>query len=204
MINKLTIAVDLDGVCRNIHFKLVEEYNKKYHTHFSVEDITDWDLTKTFGKDIYNFMFEEKGKEIFLDAKPTEDVIEGLSFLNKLSFVKEVFILTTQPNITRQYAFQWVGEYNLPVNKVIVNPSSRDTKTIREKNGYDFDILIDDSIGNLAPLLVTHKIPICFVQPWNEKWNELKIFGWQDLIVRMEDTEFLERVIPYNRQFTSV
>ena len=53
------ILVDQDDVLAMFLGRLVKEYNRRFGTQYTVEDCKQWNLEKTFGKQVWDIVLEK-------------------------------------------------------------------------------------------------------------------------------------------------
>lgn len=174
----MKIAIDIDGVCRNIAQAIISLYNRDFNDNKTYEDITDWEWSRFSEVDIREFMYLQYPEEIFRYSSLIKDAKDGLEFLAKQG---QTMLISHQPDNIRKYTYQWIGFNDLAIRQVILIP------LVQNKAEYYFDLLIDDKIGNLEDALDGGRKIICFGQPWNRQWQFKRVSDWLDLIDRWEE-----------------
>ena len=157
------IVIDTDGVLRNFHSKLQKVYHKYYPDFKNPLTITSYCLRDWFpiGDKIYDFIYKEHPKEIFLNALPYPGAQE---FVKTLQQKYKVVIATSQPQESaRKYTQLWYEKFKFDADDFIY---------IDEKWKIGGWILIEDSPHQME-LAAEHKsfsniIP--FLQVWNRQW----------------------------------
>ena len=174
---KRRIGMDVDGVIRPIHPRLVEVY-LEYNPEHKVAPIKQWhtyDISPYFpiGKLIYKFWFEDHADEIYLTVKPSPGAIEFIELLRRDN---EVVIVTKQPNKhTEELTEEW-----LSINKIL----NHGILHAQDKGIFEGDIILDDSTKNLEDVLQARSaIPVCFNQPWNQDWQGLRIYNYKQFLI---------------------
>ena len=174
---KRMIGIDVDGVLRDIHTTLVEVY-LKYNPGHEVAPIKEWhtyDISPYFpiGKLLYKFWFEEHPDEIYLTSKPYPGALEFIEALRQRD--DEIVIVTKQPNEhTKKLTEEWLIT-NKVLNHRILHASDKSVF-----KGYS---ILDDSTKNLEDVLaVKSAIPICFNQAWNQDWQGLRVYNYQEFL----------------------
>ena len=56
---RIRVILDMDDVLACYVDKVIEEYNKKCNTSYTIEDCTQWDLVGLFGTDIKDCLYKE-------------------------------------------------------------------------------------------------------------------------------------------------
>ena len=71
----------MDGVLRNMNAKMIELYNQKFKTDLTLEDITDYDVSKSFplfemrgNMSAIDFFFHKNAKKVFYLSEPYDGV----------------------------------------------------------------------------------------------------------------------------------
>lgn len=164
------IAIDCDGVIRDIHSKIIELYNNAYGENLKKKDITDWDFSKFSKTDIFSFAFGEHLSTIYLNSKPIPDAVSTINKLRKEYFV---FVLSHQnSHKKRLFTEMWLEKKfkHLPV-KFVDNAEDKD-KHIK------YDILIDDRPNSI----IDCSNVILFRQPWNKDvvHDGLVVGNWKE------------------------
>lgn len=84
----MIIKIDMDGVIRNINETMCKMYNDLFEENLTVEDMFDYDVEKVFwkikeemGLNAVDYYFNTSSKEIFLNSKPYDGVVEAIKRL---------------------------------------------------------------------------------------------------------------------------
>lgn len=164
----MKIAIDLDGVVRDLMASLVHTY-KIHHPEAIVHKIVTWDIAPYFpiGKDIYKWGFHKYADEVFYyHAYPHDYAIEGLRLLK--SHGHHLTILTYQNSDTVEQTVRWIKAVGLnsiiDEIRIMINDTS---KPGSGKASTDYDLYIDDSPNNIGEFLRVGKRVVCMNQPWN-------------------------------------
>ena len=189
--NKLKIAVDLDGVVWSIMGVFTDIYNKLYKQNVKPEDIDGW-----------NFFPEERFEVVYpltlerIMEYPILDVYipTYLYFLNK---VHDVSILTKEQNPVK------ILEDKLTV--LDIKKGREYNELIRldlseSKLDYPFNVYVDDYPGMAEKMCdFPKKVMILYDQPWNQiKYpnigNVLRVRGWKDVLSYIRTIELVNRM----------
>ena len=171
------IGMDLDGVVRNLFKRLAEVY-KKYYPDHEVNPIEKWSsyhVAEYFpiGEQIYKFWFKDHVEEIYLGAESYDGALELMKELYKDSFL---VIVSSQPNKRTEFLTEeWIKQYSVPHDhKPFFTP---------DKSLFAGDFILDDYTKHLEAVkqrgLTT---PICFNQPWNQDWQGLRVYDYQQFL----------------------
>lgn len=143
-----TINIDIDGVLRyflkSAHITLREFYPNK--TPETINDTREWGMETHYPlipkKELFNFLFDIKAKEVFLDN--AEPFPGAKAFLNKLRKNGFVVVLNTHQNAkTLRYTVQWLQKHKLRYD-YLVSSVGQDKHVVP-------GILIDDKFDNCNP-----------------------------------------------------
>lgn len=138
-------------------------------------EVYTWDFTECncASKEYINTYFNQQR---FFDRVEYMDWAKNI--LDKLSEKYDITIVSSgySPNLKAKEI--WIKN-NLPYCEFIgVN-----LKKYKDKSHVDMSdgIFVDDSMSNL--ITSNAKIKICFgdVYPWNENWNSIRCYNWQEL-----------------------
>lgn len=178
----MKIAIDCDGVLRDLHSKMCEVYNRKSkelsHLHKHFEDIDQWDLKASFPQvDPDEFFFREHVGEVYIDSERTD--------LLAIEFVQtfKPDILSLQPTPTRKFLTR-VWLYNNHFKDANYFPFKTEEEKVKAYLTYD--IVIDDCKHVLKELPVAKAI--CFDRPWNQDYLGLRVRDFEEL------TQLIERM----------
>lgn len=150
---KLDILVDLDGVAADLLPLLLRRYNEAHWTQFSVDHITDWDLTKALpnGHHVFDYMTEPG---FFRTLEPIPGAVEVLKRLSsqghKIHVLSTPFVSLYRParnglhinSTCAEDKLEWVQEH-LPFI------GAKNTMLVRHKEMVKGDVLIDDKPSTL-------------------------------------------------------
>lgn len=153
---KVTLLIDQDDVLAEYIAGVIENFNKKYSTKFTVEDCRSWDLHAIFGKEIETIMHEP---ELFRSLRPTRYALEVFERLYK-SGLFDIYIVTAANPRAVEAKYEWIKRYLpfLPQNRIIVCSSKFMIKG---------DYLLDDGMHNIEDFAQAGGKPIVFERPHN-------------------------------------
>lgn len=161
---KPRLGLDVDGVLALLHQSIVDEWNRAKGTHYTVEDIDEWnlwdatiDMPKEKFFEMYHSLWNDKWKEI----KPSVTDEELIKLLEHY----DVDLVTHRGNGTVKSLESWLKLYypNIKFNIVAVDSPE-------EKLKLPYDIYVDD--GNpladaMAHVRDKHKLLFLIESPWN-------------------------------------
>jgi uncharacterized protein len=170
-----TFALDFDSVLADTMVIWVKEYNERYHTKITKDDIYAWDISRILPispkeiSKLFNYVWENRWREI-PPCEPNQ--ISSIEDLNKNGF--RISILTKRERPTVAYVAKWLDHYDIFSDDLIFVYDSM------PKSEYPFDFILDDSPSNLIDITAP-KVGLLFDQPWN------KDFQWPLRIKSLRD-----------------
>ena len=180
MEDKLTIALDMDGVLADTIQKVLDMYNDEYGLQVTREDIKEWDLSsiQKEGTDIFKY-FEFPG--FFTSLNVMEGAKKAVWEL--MDEGHDVVIASAAPPSGMKDKVIWMATHFPVVPQENIIMASR-------KDLVQADVLIDDGIHNLEQSPSDY--PVLFKQdnPWT--WNEdrfLSVNHWDEVIPLIKDIE---------------
>ena len=163
----MIIKVDIDGVLRNMNDMLLHLYNQKFKTNLTVEDLTDYDVSKSFplfemrGKTTaIDFFFHKNAEKVFYLSEPYEGVEDAMQKLKDNGH--KIVIVTWQfSNINKKLTLDWLDALSIPYDDICFT---------KDKWMIQGDILIDDN-----PEFILNEKDMSFKylvdQPYNQECN---------------------------------
>jgi len=111
---QITLAIDIDGICRDFHNALVRTYVEVYPDKWYKQPFYKWALQDNFeiGDKINDFAFNNKEnvkKIFFVYANIYDDVTEAIELARANNF--KLIALTSQNDITEEATKQWIEYY---------------------------------------------------------------------------------------------
>jgi len=190
--NKLKIAVDLDGVVWDIMGVFIDIYNSLFKENVKYKDVDDWYF---FPQDRWDIVYPLTLPRIMEYPILDEYIPTYLYFLNKVS---DVSIVTKEQNPigTMEAKLTTLNIYKgREYDKIIKLPVSGN------KLDLPFNVYIDDYPG-MAKKMAQYpgKIMIFYDQPWNRKdtykcqGNVLRVKGWKEVLSFIRTIELIRRM----------
>lgn len=137
--NRPRILFDMDDVITNFLGSVIDIYNKRKGTSFSIEEVRSWDLSENFDEDIFQ-IFREDGFFLQLEeknesTKVVRDLIESTRY--------DIFIITACNSAYElvekvEWMRKFIPDFNL--DRLI---------SCKEKSIIRGDLIVDDKIDNL-------------------------------------------------------
>lgn len=165
---KPIIFIDQDDVLAKHNEKVVKEMNRIHGTHFTMADITEWDLISVLGEECKDIMFKP---EFFETLEPMEYAIENLRVLNE-SNLFDIYIASAAHPSACHFKYKWFKE-NMPFLE------KKQLIFISHKFLLNGDLLFDDAPHNIVAFKSGEVV--IFDKPYNryltnfdrvKNWNE--------------------------------
>lgn len=158
----MVIAVDVDGVLRNLMQSLCDVYNRKMSSlgdYIMTDDINEWDIAKAFpiGKAIYKFAFNDYLEEVYDEALPHGDNVKQLVKWQEDGHY--IILITSQSSHRARIAtLNWIERYCITFNELVFSNA---------KIKYPFDLLVEDKLETVRECLLAGKKCYLVDRPWN-------------------------------------
>lgn len=148
----MRIGVDLDDVLAELLIGLDKYHNEIYQTNFSLEDHTDFDLSKLWKcskeemrKRVYDFYDSDF---VIEEVKPLEGAVE---VVDKLSKKHDLILITSRPDFLKQRTVDWLERYFTGKFREIFFTSQFATKNVSKTKGdlcleLGINLMIEDCL----------------------------------------------------------
>lgn len=182
-----TFALDFDSVLADTMVIWVKEYNERYHTAITKNDIYAWDISKILPistgeiSKLFNYVWKYRWEEI-PPCEPNQNSI--IEKIHKSGF--RISILTRRERPTVSYVARWLDHHDIFSDDLIFIYDSM------SKSEYPFDFLLDDSPVNLIDI-TEPKVGLLFDQPWNKDFQwPLRVKSLQDAAALVGGKEWID------------
>ena len=173
----MIIQCDVDGVLNNLMKVTLNVFNENHGHHYTLEDITTYNLSNCFEQNEANIMkkiFENP--DIWNKVKPIPGSQDGLQKLIRDGHV--VYLVTNNSPYTYGQKFDWIRTY-FP----FVDPSK--IICMSDKWMLNCDIMIEDCYETLIAKPYYYRI--CYDQPWNQSNKDYvydihRCHNWDDVL----------------------
>lgn len=183
----MVIGIDVDDTICNLQETVINLFNKRYGTHYSMDDFTEYDVMNilpTQDAVVMKDMYGESG--LYDRVKPISGAQEALEKLINLGH--QVYLVTAA--IPKTY-----GEKVMFIKRFFPYIDESHIVCMRHKHLFKCDILIED---NLQALLVSpyyHRI--CFDRPWNRQISDWtydihRCKNWNEIVAVVNKINDLE------------
>ncbi len=170
------IYIDLDDVIADTTFRYVEIVEREFGRTVDFEDITTFDLKKSFSLTDHEFDYFFRlvhEPEIILELKPFEGVLDELSKWAGMGY--EISIVTGRLTSTYESSLEWLRRNNVPFDSfIMVDKYSRPfvdkniAISLDRFSEMEFVIAVEDSL-DMARFINQRMNTnvILFDRPWN-------------------------------------
>lgn len=196
----MRILFDFDDVLNDLSKRWVQELNRRYDMRVRWEDVTAYDLRKSFpGLSDYQLYEPYLDGTLYLDINP---VREAQTLINDLSDEHDLLIVTSNllgveavplyeylwngsPTRTIDYLLQFIGQYYPQIDHQNVIVTCR-------KDLIDGDVLIDDNPDNLFRF---RGVRILIDKPYNRdldtvRHNIRRVYHYNDIPRVIEEERY--------------
>lgn len=158
----MVIAIDVDNVICNLQEVVIDLFNKRYGSHYAMEDFTEYDIMNilpTQDAMVMKDMYGEAG--LYNKVKPMPGAQEALKKLMNLGH--QVYLVTAA--IPKTY-----GEKVAFIQRFFPYIDESHIVCMSHKWMFKCDIMIDDNMQTILTKPYYHRI--CFDRPWNRDVND--------------------------------
>lgn len=176
MLNKHSLAIDVDGVLANLISVWLRRYNKDYHDDLSPYNIVDWDVSKFVVDAAKDTIWEYiQDASLYDEVLPIEFALESVERLREyfnLVFVTDATFGTVGRKLRwlKHHGFFWDGDEYIET---------------KDKSLVPAKFLIDDYIKNVEDFVGDGDgVGILFGQEWNRQHilrAKMYFDGWRPL-----------------------
>ena len=173
----MIIVVDVDDVICNLQEVVVDLFNKRYGSKYTVNDFTEYDVMNVLPTQdaiVMKDMYGESG--LYDKVKPMLGAKEGLEKLINLGH--QVYLVTAA--IPKTY-----GEKVAFINRFFPCIDESHIVCMKHKWMFKADVLIEDNLQTLLAKPYYHRI--CFDKPWNRQVNDWtydihRCYNWNEIV----------------------
>jgi 5'-nucleotidase len=156
----MIIFVDVDGVCADLGTAWLARYNRDYNDHLTINDLTDWGMTKFVKPECGNKIDEYLNDPSLYDE--VESIPGSLIMVDRLRDMHHrVIFATSCPWQSAGRKFKWLCDHGF-------EPGYKDYIEVNDKSLLLGDALIDDGFHNIESF---NGLGILYDQPWNRHNN---------------------------------
>ena len=183
----MVIAVDVDNVLCNLQEVVIDLFNKRYGSHYTMEDFTEYDIMNVLPTQdamVMQDMYGEVG--LYNKVKPIPGSQEALKKLMNLGH--QVYLVTAA--IPKTY-----GEKVAFIQRFFPYIDESHIVCMSHKWMFKADVLIEDNLQTLLAKPYFHRILIDM--PWNQSKKDY-VYGierchdWNDVLATIDKINDLE------------
>lgn len=173
----MILSIDMDNVLCAHQEYVIDTYNTKYNTKYTIDDFKDYDITN-----VLDFESSSKMKDIYSDPKiynhitPIKGAVNALQKL--VNSGHQIYIVTDAIPITFDNKIKWIKRYFPFINEDHI-------VSMKHKWLFRCDVMVDDNMENL--ITGHHYERVCVNYPWNnnvhdEAYNIHRCYSWNDIL----------------------
>lgn len=183
----MIIAVDVDDTICNLQETVINLFNKRYSSHYSMDDFTEYDVMNVLPTQdaiVMKDMYGESG--LYDKVKPIPGAQETLEKLINLGH--KVYLVTAA--IPETY-----GEKVTFIKRFFPYIDESHIVCMKHKHLFKCDILIEDNLQALLASPYHHRI--CFDRPWNRQISDWtydihRCKNWNEIVAVVNKINDLE------------
>lgn len=173
------IAVDVDGVCADLHVEWLKRYNAEYGDTLTVADIHQWEMVTAVkpecGKSIYKYLSQP---DLYANVPVIEGAKEGVAALREKGY-RVIFVTSCTKGMTDQ-KWEWLERHGFLVSG---SRGNADLVIAHDKSLIQANLLIDDYDGNFNGW---NSYGILFSAPYNAAFdppcNIVRADNWKTIV----------------------
>lgn len=173
----MTIAVDMDNVLCNLQEVIIDLFNKRHGTNYTMEDFTDYDVAQILPKNEAILMKTMYGEDnLYSNVKPLPGAQNAIEKL--INTGHQVYVVSDVIPKTYAEKVEWLRFYFPQIDEGHI-------VAVKHKHMFKADILIEDNMANL--LASPHYHRICLSYPWNVNTNDwvynvFRCKNWNEIV----------------------
>ena len=180
----MVLCIDVDNVICNLQEVVIELFNKRYGSHYTMEDFKEYDVMNVLPTQdaiVMKDMYGESG--LYDQVKPLSKAQESLEKL--INMGHSVYLVTDAIPKTYGEKVEFIHRYFPFIDDAHI-------VAMKHKHMFKCDIMIEDNMTNLLAKPYYHRI--CLNYPWNEAkknfdWVHeiMRAYSWTDVLSFIED-----------------
>ena len=173
----MIIAVDMDNVLCNLQEVVVNLFNKRHGTSYTVEDFTDYDVAQILPKNHAILMKTMYGEDnLYSNIKPLQGAQNAIEKL--INAGHQVYVVSDVIPKTYAEKVEWLKFYFPQIDEAHIC-------AMKHKHLLRCDVMIEDSMQNL--LAKPYYERICFDYAWNRNVSDYaygihRVRSWNEAI----------------------
>ena len=173
----MTIVVDMDNVLCNLQEAVINIFNERHGTHYTMEDFTDCDVAQVLPKNEAILMKTMYGESnLYSNIKPLPGAQNAIEKL--INAGHQVYVVSDVIPKTYEEKVEWLRFYFPQIDDAHIC-------AMKHKHMFKADIMIEDNMAHLLASPYYHRI--CLNYPWNNNINDwaYSIFrckNWNEIV----------------------
>lgn len=179
----MKLGIDLDEVLGDLAAPLLQFMNAKHKTHFTKQDIKEYDFGYLYGlslEQFYGEILDFYKTNAFQNIQP---ISHSRRVINNLSKNNELYVITARPDTVKHTTEKFLNKnYPNKFNKIIYTDGAHKSDICLD---LKVDYLIDDHIKYVND--ATQKGINCLLmdRPWNQNYNlpvgSERVYDWKGI-----------------------
>jgi 5'(3')-deoxyribonucleotidase len=183
----MVLCVDIDNTLCNLQEVVVNLFNERHRTNYTLNDFTSYDVMSVLPTDEGIKMQEMYGEHgLYNLVKPLPGAQDAIQKL--INNGHQVYLVTDAVPSTYNEKLNFIHRYF---------PFVDDAHIVSMKHKWMFrcDAMIEDNFANLIAKPYYHRI--CFNYPWNQSnkdyvYDIKRCYNWDDVIAAINEINDLE------------
>ncbi len=183
----MVLCVDVDDVICNLQEVVVNLFNKRYNSHYTLNDFTEYDIMNVLPTQdaiVMKDMYGESG--LYNKVRPIPGSQEALEKLINLGH--QVYLVTAA--VSKTY-----GEKVAFIKRFFPYIDENHIVSMKHKWMFKCDLMIEDNLQTLLAKPNYHRV--CFNQPWNQTNKDWvygihRCYNWDDVFEAINKINELE------------
>lgn len=156
----MIVALDIDGVLRDLMQQFVKKYNENEGANKSVTDLVLYNTARDLCGNFEDFVGKLEKWDCFRGAPAYARSLEFVYSL--LCFVDVVYVTSQVTLKSRIDTMRWLRDNTFPL---------LDTHFCRDKTRVNYDIIVEDSIGNAETAIDNGRFSVLMDRPWTQGYS---------------------------------
>ena len=158
----MIVAIDMDNVLCNLQEVVIDLFNKRHGTNYTMEDFTDYDVAQILPKNEAILMKTMYGEDnLYSNVKPIPGAQNAIEKL--INAGHQIYVVSDVIPKTYAEKVEWLRFYFPQIDEAHIC-------AMKHKHMFKADILIEDNMANLLASHNYHRI--CLSYPWNINTND--------------------------------
>lgn len=171
----MIIGIDCDNVLCNLQKVVVELFNDRYDTNYTIEDFKNYDVAQNLPKNEAILMKEMYGEaNLYSHVKPllgAQNAVEKL-----INAGHQVYVVSDVIPKTYAEKVEWLKFYFPQIDEAHI-------VAMKHKHLFRCDVMVEDNLQNLIAKPYYERI--CFDYPWNREvrdyvYNIHRVSSWKE------------------------